>query len=160
MDITSKIVNHTPRLILLPPLAGFEYGVRLVPGVNSVSQLYLDALNALEVPNDQLPNGKSGGTRFPGREALKLLETAVEIHSVDGRSFGPQITVYTAEAARSLDGQEGPKAPESLGGYEVEGAQALIRLVTDIDALKRYAKDRRSPVAAAAKARLSELTSA
>jgi hypothetical protein len=168
MDIAARIENHTPRIILLPPLEGtdenpdgFPYGIKLVPGLNSVPQQYLDALLAREVPSEIGPGGKKRPNRFPGRELIAQLETAVYIYSVDGRSFGPQITVYSGAAAQTLaDRADGPAAPLDLGAYEVEPALAMIKLVTDVAALKRYVKDRRNRVRDAANARLNELSHA
>lgn len=151
---TVKIENNTSRILLLPPLDGWETGMKLLPGLNSVPLAYYEALNELSVTPAPLANGTPRPVRFPGREALSLLQQPVLIQTLEGRRHGPQITIFSAE---QVEREDGPVLPGDLAGYKPDVAIALVRTTSDRKVLRQWAKDSRQDVKAAVLARLQDL---
>jgi len=145
-----RIENNTERLLGLPPTQNFPVGVKLIPGLNTVPAGYMAELEAFEV--DTEVNGKKGPKRYPGREAVALLQQPVKIVTSNGTHRGPQITVFTDDQAGR---PEGPPAPEDLKDMKEAAAAKIIAVTTDREALKRWqANDNRPGVQAALAAKL------
>lgn len=151
-----KIENHCDRFIHLSPTDGFVRGINLSPGLNTVPAAYMEELQALEAPQEKLPNGKSRPMRYPGRELLQQLQQRVRIVSSDKDIFSPQITIYTPEQAP--DREDGLPPPPTLDGYTSEkAALAMVSVTTDKEALTRWTRDKRRVVAQAAAEKLQTL---
>jgi hypothetical protein len=149
-----KIENNTVRPLILPGTPSYPKGKKLVPGLNTVEAAYFEELETWEKPGVNKA-GKPVVTR-PGATALQLLKESVRIDTDRGPSFGPMITVY-ADLDRVKDRPDGPEIPSSLETYKPQAALALIAVTNDLQALHRWADDRRKEVSAAAKARLNLL---
>lgn len=169
---TRRVENATDQLIFLPPINGveraegdyvdFPRGMKLVPGLNTVPQLYLDALHErklmLHDANGKPREGRDGKPlyRYPGREALAQLTAPVTYTTASGRRFGPRVIVH----ADALEGRaDGPQAPEVLPGNE-QTALAFIAATDDAKALQRWltANGKQRPgLAIAIQARLAAL---
>jgi hypothetical protein len=134
----AHVENHTARVIKLPPTDSFPRGMPLPPGYWRVDGLYWSELMALECLTEPKP-GKKALTRYPGRDQIEQLKVPVSIVSKDGVTFGPQITIYEKD---QVGRDAGPPPPMSLKGLKPEAAQALIRVTTDRNALKRWAGEK------------------
>lgn len=149
MADVKRIENHTARVLILPGTESHPEGKPLIPGLNTIPNLYWDELQAYEVDKFDR-SGKKKGTRFPARETLEQLQVPVSIVTGKGVSFGPQITIYEDAMVDRPDGI----IPESLDTYNEVAALKMIEIVNDRTALRRYTKSRLPSVAAAAKAKL------
>lgn len=153
MSDTVVIENNTSAFILLFPTDGFPQGIRLLPGNNDVPVRYLEELKEHAVTTEAR-GGKPGPIRYPGREVLESLQTPITYYTVDGKVRGPRITIYERDQVAR---PEGPMAPIDLKAYKDEAAKIVIKTCSDKAALKRWMKDNRQEIAAAAGARLAEL---
>jgi hypothetical protein len=150
---TKKIENNTARFIDLPPILGIETGddgdftdfpngVRLQPGLNSVPDVYMDALRAQKrVMCDKMgrPRADKKGAplyRYPGLEILSQLQTPVTIITVQGTKVGPQVTVFEDS---QVGREDGPPAPMTLPA-SADAANAIIAVTTERAALERWLK--------------------
>lgn len=161
-----RIENNTDRHIILPPVRAvdesgeevdFPRGVRLLPGLNTVPVLYLDALAAKETKADmtRAPKG-APKVRHPGRVLLEQLQEPVDIVTINGRKRGPQITIY--EPDQVADREDGPVLPADLRAYGQRAALELIKAVGNVQRLRAWASnDNREAVQQAATAKLMQL---
>lgn len=160
MADVKRIEVHCDGAIQWPPTPSFPLGVKLLPGLNTVPQLYLDEWLSVTVDTEPVfVNGKKQvRQRCPGAEALEALQKPTTIRSVDGDRWGPRITIY--EPDQVADRDDGPPLPASLVGLNPTIAKTLIERTRDKQALKRWAADRDHRMAelvTAAKARLAQL---
>jgi hypothetical protein len=152
-----RIGNNTGRFIILPPTPSHPRGVTLNPGLNTVSQLYLDELDEVILESEERKeNGRIiKATRYkPAENMWKQLQEHVRIVTAEGETFGPQVTIY--EDVMS-DRQDGLPPPLTLPNKK-ELAEILIKRTTERAALERWAKQGRGANAQLAAARLRELT--
>lgn len=155
-----KIENNTGRFIYLPPADDFPAGIKLLPGLNTVPNRYMDQLLAKELKvlpkkGYEPKKGEPLKTRFPGRELIAQLQERVKIVTTDGAHFGPQITIYDAEQVG--DRPDGPELPDFLDAYADKIALKLVENVDQLDKLEAWAQDRRPEIASAAKGKLALL---
>jgi hypothetical protein len=160
MSVT-KIENNTDRaFILLPPTESHPQGVRLLPGLNSVPDLYLEELEAITRRKADVmsPDGKTvkGALWHPGQRELARLQKPVRIDKADGTRTGPQITIYPKGSVQDQM-PDGLPPPHDLQPYREPAALMFIEQCKDADALKRWVKDDRKTVAKAASQRLAGL---
>ncbi|MEY4507942.1 MAG: hypothetical protein RLZZ450_64 [Pseudomonadota bacterium] len=167
------IENHTSRLIILPPTYTFPKGVRLVPGLNRVPELYFEEAEQYELPEREIESfGRKVKVpaRKPITEALADLQkplyraenkatgasaSARRFRGVNGPYSGPQITIYRDPLA--IEGREdGPPPPDFLP-EDKKQARAIIEVTTDRAALKKWAGQGRGEIAQAAAAKLLAL---
>ncbi len=158
-----RLENHTDQLIDLPPIHGIEgddgnlidfpEGIRLQPGLNTVPQLYLDALHAqVRQVYDQLGRPRMAKPikgqeakpllRYPGREAIAGLIAPVTYSTANGMRHGPRVTIFEPEQV--ADREDGPTAPATLPASE-NAALAIISVTDDRKALDRWMKQSKSP---------------
>ncbi len=174
-----RIENNTDQLVFLPPLTGvetgqdaegtpeytdFPKGIRLQPGLNTVPNIYLEALHAERRQMcDKLgkPRVDKDGKpiyRYPGREAIAGLISPVTYTTANGRKFGPRITIYEPEQV--ADRADGPQAPATLPS-NANAAMAIISVTEDRKALARWGKQARDAnIKVAIQSRLAALQAA
>lgn len=166
----THVENNTSHRINLPPAGKHPSGVRLLPGLNSVPTEYLDAVRDVFKPGGKIRIGgqkfsqEDGSTvimggkivtaldRWPGREALELLQQPVRIVKADGVTFGPQITIYPD----LQDREDGPPPPHFLPQNE-DAAISIIQATTNKEALVRWSKIGKGKIPQAAGTKLASL---
>lgn len=149
-----RIENNTERLITLtavPSAPEFPLGVKLWPGLTTVPNKYLVALEESEPfevmaaklsPHADERAKYRPSTRRPGRDVLEHLLTPCKIVKADGVFFGPQITIYEPE---QCDRPDGPPMPDTLLAYNETTALMLIERINDAKLLLQWAKAETDP---------------
>jgi hypothetical protein len=151
-----RVENNTAKFIVLPATKTYPRGIILrpgmntpdsVPGLQTVPGKYIDELTSRKVVDAE------GQERSPGRELLEQLTSRVRIITSDGTRWGAQITLYDDAQVERPDGI----IPESIAQYSPEAAEAMIRAISDKEALRRWSTEREPTRAAAAAAKLQSL---
>lgn len=159
------IENRTGRLIVLSPTYSFQRGVRLVPGLNRVPELYLSEAEQYELPAaDAVVAGRR--IRLPARKPI--MDTLAELQkplwrpgsarryrAVHGFYDGPQIVIHS-DASMFEGRDEGPLAPDFLPDDE-RLALAIVANTSDRTALTRWKAFASDTLQAALARRLANL---
>lgn len=153
-----RIENHTERFILLPPTPSFPQGVKLVPGLNTVTVKYLEELDERVLESEPVKRGGRlipGRKRYPAQEMWAQLQAHVSLMNTNGQiTYGPQVTIYDDIMA---DRQDGPPPPLALPSNNKELAKRILAATTERKALERWASQGRGELPELAKQRLRDL---
>lgn len=145
MSDTRRVINNTLSTINLPPMTAKHHGadflaLAIEPGEQKIETARIVAIEALDVAH-----GLAKGWR-------KLTSPQ------SGKK--PQLFVYPASKSEARDkaGKPlGPPPPDTIETYPDAVALKLVEVTDDKNALARWAKDARKPVADAASAKLASL---
>lgn len=129
---TVRIVNTLTCALGGPTVvvAGADMSVRFIPGGTNVPVDYLVACETLD------------SAMGPGKVWQQWLKSGA---------------IVVDERAGATDLPEGPEPPKTLKEYKTPAALAFVSVETNLDALRRWKRDRRPEVKAACEARLHTL---
>lgn len=174
------VTNQTRSFVHLPPVprdGRWPTGIRLIPGLNRVPSLYLEALKAASTPvfdeggrpitvdEDVVREDAKGKpvtyrekkpvVRYPGREALaELAERKIRLTGPRGVFTGTQIVIH-APGEIDENAADGPLPPDTLPENPVHAAK-VVESCSDREALERWLEsESRDEVASAIRARLA-----